>query len=909
MPLPSYSPSMKRIITLLLLAAILLPAGAVLREKDLARTLGVLRSELEQSYKQQKANMARMEQMATAQHDRLVDFMQRSEQIALMLYSQNQDFTFDVSYACQQATYLYWELAENDVPYARISERFRAEVERYNGLVDALSELPPAVGKAANTESDSLLIALADSTAEAAVQKVDDSTYLLTAQQQTDRDRCLLYAKALRENMKRMLLSINADKEYYDVVNERVKKLNDYAQERYRSVQDNIFRNGGDNYLKVMMQLPFTLKRMKTETADKYSQLENRSATYSQWRGPVVKFMCLLIILYLGLGFLISLLLVRIIVPFVARRFKADPTTMLDGIFTGNRKHILLTTLTMLFFALSVMVVHNTVHNNFIMMATSLLATIAWLALVIYGSLLIRVEESSVKLVEKLYVPFMCMAFIVIFFRIVLIPNTLVNVVYPPLLLLFTYWQWRMIKDANKPAMAAVPPQAPKEDAVEAAPSEETSAEKEAAEATPDEKTAEAPKKKLPSSDFIYSFISLAAMVVAACVSLYGYTLLAVEIMMWWMFQLAAIQTITCVYDLMERYEKDSLLTKIRSGLHPATPELTTDAILNKAHMGQYIHLTWLYDLVNRAIVPICAVISVLLSVFLAADVFDMTAVCVKAYHYNFINEEGLIQISLEKLCTAAACFFVFRYLNYLLRSLYQYYKIHHSKDDNHNFTLASNVIGILVWGTYFIYVLVILHVPKSGISVVTAGLATGLGFAMKDLLENFFYGISLMAGRVHVGDYIECDGITGRVDTITYQSTQIITVDGSLIAFLNSALFSKNFKNLTRGNLYILQKVSVGIAYGTDIQAVREMLVKAVEGLNYSTATGDKVMAPDKPVKVAFSDFGDSSVELNVLVWVLVSESASIKASIQEAIYNTLNANHIEIPYPQRDVRIVNNA
>lgn len=214
---------MKRIITLLLLAAILLPAGAVLREKDLARTLGVLRSELEQSYKQQKANMARMEQMATAQHDRLVDFMQRSEQIALMLYSQNQDFTFDVSYACQQATYLYWELAENDVPYARISERFRAEVERYNGLVDALSELPPAVGKAANTESDSLLIALADSTAEAAVQKVDDSTYLLTAQQQTDRDRCLLYAKALRENMKRMLLSINADKEYYDVVNERVK--------------------------------------------------------------------------------------------------------------------------------------------------------------------------------------------------------------------------------------------------------------------------------------------------------------------------------------------------------------------------------------------------------------------------------------------------------------------------------------------------------------------------------------------------------------------------------------------------------------------------------------------------------------------------------------------------------------
>ena len=347
-------------------------------------------------------------------------------------------------------------------------------------------------------------------------------------------------------------------------------------------------------------------------------------------------------------------------------------------------------------------------------------------------------------------------------------------------------------------------------------------------------------------------------------------------------------------------------MEKIRAGLHLSEKDLPTETLREKARQGQYITYTWLYDLVNRALVPICGVASVLISIYWAADVFDMTAVCVKAFHYNFIDQEGVIQVSLQKLCIAAACFFMFRYVNYLLRSLYQFYKLHHSKDDNHNFTLANNVIGILVWGTYFIYMLVILRVPKSGISIVTAGLATGLGFAMKDLLENFFYGISLMAGRVRVGDYIECDGITGQVDSITYQSTQIITADGSLIAFLNSALFSKNFKNLTRGNLYILLKVPVGVAYGSNVQEVRNMLVDAISSLNYESSDGHDVINPEKPVSVAFSGFGDNSVDLNVLAWVLVSERATINARIQETIYDTLNANKVEIPFPQRDVRII---
>ena len=177
----------------------------------------------------------------------------------------------------------------------------------------------------------------------------------------------------------------------------------------------------------------------------------------------------------------------------------------------------------------------------------------------------------------------------------------------------------------------------------------------------------------------------------------------------------------------------------------------------------------------------------------------------------------------------------------------------------------------------------------------------------MQNLIENFFYGISLMTGRLHVGDYIECDGIQGKVESITYQSTQISTMDGCVIAFLNSTLFSKNFKNMTRNHRYELVKLPVGVAYGSNVEEVRRMLVEALTPICMErNADGKYVTNVRKaPLKVAFVDFGESSVDLAVVVWMLVEEKISLSSRLREAIYNTLNEHGIEIPFPQRDVYI----
>ena len=161
------------------------------------------------------------------------------------------------------------------------------------------------------------------------------------------------------------------------------------------------------------------------------------------------------------------------------------------------------------------------------------------------------------------------------------------------------------------------------------------------------------------------------------------------------------------------------------------------------------------------------------------------------------------------------------------------------------------------------------------------------------------------MTGRLRVGDYIECDGVQGKVESINYQSTQIVTLDGSVIAFQNATLFSKNFKNLTRNHGYVQVKIPVGVAYGVNVEKVRKMLIKSLESVITKNAAGKYLVDNKQGFSVVFDDFGDSSVNLYVLCWVLVEEKLKVMSQIKEIIYNTLNANHIEIPFPQQDIYV----
>ena len=843
----------KRLACLLIMLCVSISAGAVLKEKNLNSTLSVLRAELETAFYEQRNSMARSKMYTEQQHKQMVALMQRSDQVALMLYSQKQDFTFDMTYACHEATEMYREFNKRSMPYNNIMKRMDAELTRYKYLIETLSMIPPSMkrmGQAKQGQQPPKYIMDKNG-------KQRKLPFMLDGQGLHDRKACLDYATALARNLQNMRNNVEKDEQHYQRMSAKLKKMNDYAIQRYNDIQHTIFVNGDQSYLEIVKNMPMQYRSAKADVNEKYDEEKVKIANggerkvYSQWRGPIVGGLSVFVLLYMLIAGMLSNVLVRWLVP---KRYRTEAFM--------KKKVCLILFVAMLIFAVSVMVARTFMYHNFFLMASKLLIEYAWLLCAIFFSLLVRLPGEQIKSGFRIYAPIMLMSFIVITFRIIFIPNNLVMLIFPPILLAFTVWQWRVVKRHNA---------------------------------------------NIPRSDIFYTWISLAIMVFSTASALYGYVLLAVQVLIWWMFQLSCIQTITCVYDMLAQYEKRYLAHKIHSEADAEKAKKGSMLSIITVSHNKHINVTWFYDFVYMALVPMLSVFSLLLSIWWAADVFDLTATVWNIFMFNFLNVTGVVQLSIGKMVMVLSQFFLFRYINYLVKSLY--HKYHKSKvvvNGKPNFTLANNIIAICCWGLYFIISIKLLKIPSTAISVISAGLATGVGFAMKDLLENFFYGISLMTGRVRVGDYIECDGIRGKVDSITYQSTQIITGDGCVIAFLNSSLFSKNFKNITRNHSYEWVKVPVGVAYGSNVEEVRQMLIKAVNNLEEKAPDGRDIIDTTRPVSVVFDEFGDNSVNLLVTYWVLVEEKFTKTGQVKEAIYNTLNEHNIEIPFPQRDVHII---
>jgi small-conductance mechanosensitive channel len=219
------------------------------------------------------------------------------------------------------------------------------------------------------------------------------------------------------------------------------------------------------------------------------------------------------------------------------------------------------------------------------------------------------------------------------------------------------------------------------------------------------------------------------------------------------------------------------------------------------------------------------------------------------------------------------------------------------------NLSLSNTIMSLAGWLMYLLVVFSVLHIPTTAITAITTGLAAGIGFALKDLINNFFYGIQLMAGRIRVGDKISCDGVRGIVKRVSYQTTQVEEEDGSVIAFTNTDLFSKQFRNLNSGKNYELIKMPVGVKYGTDVAFARKVILEALKPLMVKDKAGRDIVDPNYGVDVRFDGFGDSSVDLVVVLYTTVETHYTFPSRAKEAIYNAFYENGIEIPFPQRDL------
>lgn len=780
-------------IIILLMVAFVLPSNAVLKEANLDTTLYMLRTELTNYHidleKQNQA--AKAQQLAVIQE--LISIVKQADQNSIMLYSQRNGYIFDMTYACHEATEQFKKFKSKAVPFRQMIKKNNVEVARFDSLINYLYGM---------------------------------NTMFLSEEAQVNRNVDLTLAVNIRRQLVEKQKQLQAYVQAYDRTDRKLQALNDYANRRYEDIQNSIFNNGGDNYLRILRNISMNYKEAKTSVTEKYKPVPGMM---SQWDVRII-FILFGIIIFWGLiSIFLNLFTIRIVIT----------QLMKHGMFENRKESFmakrpcLIMAMTVVTFAFILGIVRMAVTQNFVIMASQLLVEYSWLVGVILVSILLRVDNDKIKNTFRIYSPLMLVGFIVIVFRIILIPNDLVNLIFPPVLLLCALWQWNVIGRKHNQVLR---------------------------------------------TDKTYAFISLAVFGVSTIFAWTGFTLLAVQLIIWWTMQLTCVLTITCCEGWLSVYAKRK--------------KLADKAITDK----------WLYRFIYKVLLPISGVLSFIISIYWAADVFNMSDTTWEIFNKDYIKTSNFTA-SLFSISVVACLYFLFNYIN--ITSV-DFMRHHFEKADPASaaskIVMFKNVMQVIIWGIWLMIALNVFQVGKSWLLAIFAGLSTGLGFASKDILENIYYGISLMMGRVKVGDYIICDGTRGKVSSISYTSTMLEATDGSVIAFQNSQLFSKNYKNMTKNHGYELDILEVGIAYGSNVKEVKQILIEALMKLD--------CIYQDKGVKVLLKSFDDSCITLKIVVWVNVLTQAIDDATIMECIYDTLNDHNIEIPFPQREITIkqVNN-
>ncbi len=773
--------NMKKILLLFIILVCVTDAHAVLKEKDLPQTLQILRTELTTFHREMSQMLEINKKQSERVRDQLMNTMKQSNQNSLMLYSQKQEYVFDLTYACHEATEQYHAFQRQKTPFKNFLNKADSEIARYDSLISSLKAMP--------------------------VQTLDERAKI-------DRSACLTLATNIRNSLQENRSTMQDYIRYYNMTEQRLSYLNDYAQKRYNDIQTSIFKNGGDSYFNILKDWGRQWQMMSKTVAKKY-----KPNAYSQWDSRWIFGLLITIIIYVIIASFLNFVAIRFIVP---KRFRTDE-------FMKKRTCITLATTTVTF-AIILGIALTFAEQNFIIMACNLLVHFAWLTGVILISLLLRVKGNQIRSAFRIYTPLIAISFLVIAFRIVLIPNELVNMFFPPVLFLCTIWQWITIGRHNK---------------------------------------------RIPRSDMFYSYISLTVFIASVICSWSGYTLMAVQMLIWWTMQLTCILTITCALQYMKYY-----------GIRHKMEE-------------KPITQTWTYHLLYQVLLPVAGVASVMFSIYWAADVFNLSDLCWKIFNTSFVNLENL-KLSIISLAIVVSLWFFFSYIS---RTILQLMRMHYQITDPSTAAskevMGRNVIQVIIWGLWFLISMSILKISLAWLLVVTGGLSTGIGFASKDIIENIYYGITLMAGRIKVGDWIQVDGTMGKVTKISYTSTVVESLYGEVITFQNSQLFTKNYKNLTSNHGYVLAVIPYGVAYGSNLQQVIELVDGAVNQMKH------KWMDKSKKAKSVIGELADSGINLKMFVWADAPKQSYVISDVLNTIYDTLNKNGIEIPFPQQDVHI----
>ena len=220
--------------------------------------------------------------------------------------------------------------------------------------------------------------------------------------------------------------------------------------------------------------------------------------------------------------------------------------------------------------------------------------------------------------------------------------------------------------------------------------------------------------------------------------------------------------------------------------------------------------------------------------------------------------------------------------------------------------TMLANLGYYFLVAITFVFGLKSVGIDLSSLTILVGALSVGIGFGLQNIVSNFISGIILIFEKsIQVGNIIEIGtGLRGKVNQINMRSSVITTFDNIDIIIPNATLIQGNVINLTFSDDVRRLHVPFGIAYGSDIENVIKIILDSLEKSNLIYIKTNS----DKSPKVRMTLMGASSIDFELLVWISENPNedgigSSTMSDFLIFIYNTLQENSIEMPFPQMDV------
>lgn len=221
-------------------------------------------------------------------------------------------------------------------------------------------------------------------------------------------------------------------------------------------------------------------------------------------------------------------------------------------------------------------------------------------------------------------------------------------------------------------------------------------------------------------------------------------------------------------------------------------------------------------------------------------------------------------------------------------------------EEDKFRFKTVFTFLKYIIFSVVIVGALDTSGVKITALLAASTALFVGIGLGMQKLFQDIISGVFILIDRtVTVNDIIEIDKKIGKITEVGLRTTKAITNDDKVLVIPNHKFLNEILYNWTQNNEVTREFVEIGVAYGTDVDLVKALLL----GIAIQE---DAILNDPKPT-VLFEDFGDSALKFKLHFYISDSFNVIvIKSDLRYRIHKVFNENNVQIPFPQRDIHIV---